>query len=59
MNLLTIDFETYYSKEYGLKKYTTEEYIRDEQFETIGVAVKENDGETKWVSGKLYRYVVG
>jgi DNA polymerase len=52
MNLITIDFETYYSKEYGLKKYTTEEYIRDEQFETIGVAVKENDGETIWFSGK-------
>ena len=52
MNLLTIDFETYYSKEYGLKKFTTEEYIRDEQFETIGVAVKENDGETIWFSGK-------
>jgi DNA polymerase len=52
MNLITIDFETYYSKEYGLKKFTTEEYIRDEQFETIGVAVKENDGETIWFSGK-------
>jgi DNA polymerase len=51
MNIITIDFETYYAKDYGLKKYTTEEYIRDEQFETIGVAVKENDGETKWCSG--------
>jgi DNA polymerase I-like protein with 3'-5' exonuclease and polymerase domains len=51
MNLITLDFETYYSKEYGLKKYTTEEYIRDEQFETIGIAVKENDGETKWCTG--------
>jgi DNA polymerase I-like protein with 3'-5' exonuclease and polymerase domains len=51
MNLITLDFETYYSKEYGLKKYTTEEYIRDDQFETIGVAVKENDGETKWCTG--------
>lgn len=51
MNLITLDFETYYSKEYGLKKYTTEEYIRDEQYETIGVAVKENDGETKWCTG--------
>jgi DNA polymerase len=51
MNLITLDFETYYSKEYGLKKYTTEEYIRDPQFEVIGVAVKENDGETKWCSG--------
>lgn len=51
MNLLTIDFETYYAKDYGLKKYTTEEYIRDEQFEVIGVAVKENDGSTQWFSG--------
>ena len=34
-NLITLDFETYYDKEYGLKKYTTEEYIRDEKFEVI------------------------
>lgn len=53
MNLLTVDMETFYSKEYGLKKYTTEEYIRDEQFETIGVAVKENNDETKWFSGNF------
>lgn len=51
MNLITIDFETYYAKDYGLKKFTTEEYIRDEQFEVIGVAVKENDGGTQWFSG--------
>lgn len=49
-NLITIDFETYYDKEYGLKKFTTEEYIRDERFEVIGVAVKDK-GVTKWVSG--------
>ncbi len=48
--LITLDFETYYDKEYGLKKLTTEEYIRDDRFETIGVAVKA-DGVTKWVSG--------
>ena len=42
MNLITIDFETYYDKNYGLKKYTTEEYIRDDKFEVIGVAVKQN-----------------
>jgi len=49
-NLITLDFETYYDKEYGLKKFTTEEYIRDEKFEVIGVAVKDK-GVTKWVSG--------
>jgi DNA polymerase I-like protein with 3'-5' exonuclease and polymerase domains len=49
-NLITIDFETYYDKEYGLKKFTTEEYIRDERFEVIGVAVKDR-GITKWFTG--------
>jgi len=48
--LITLDFETYYDKDYGFKKHTTEEYIRDERFEVIGVAVKA-DGMTKWVSG--------
>ena len=50
-NLIVVDFETYYSKDYGLKKYTTESYIRDEQFEVIGIAVKENDKETVWKTG--------
>jgi len=48
--LITLDFETYYDKEYGLKKYTTEEYIRSDKFEVIGVAV--NDGTTTyWNTG--------
>ena len=51
MNIITIDFETYYSSEYGLKKFTTEEYIRHPQFEVIGVAVQVNDGEPEWFSG--------
>jgi len=51
MNIITIDFESFYSSDYGLKKYTTEEYIRDPQFEVIGVAVQVNDGEPKWFSG--------
>jgi len=40
MDILAIDFETYYAKDYGLNKLTTEEYIRDTKFEVIGVAVK-------------------
>lgn len=51
MNLITIDFETYYSKEFSLSKITTEEYIRDDRFEVIGVAVKVDAGETQWFSG--------
>ena len=50
-NLIVIDFETYYDKQYGLRKFTTEEYIRDEQFEVIGVAVKENQNDTVWCTG--------
>lgn len=51
MDLITIDFETYYDKDYSLKKLTTEEYIRDPRFEVIGVAVKVNNNKTEWASG--------
>ncbi|MDB4273876.1 DNA polymerase [Algibacter sp.] len=51
MDLITLDFETYYSKEYSLGKLTTEEYIRDPKFEVIGVAVKINNQQTEWASG--------
>ena len=51
--LVCLDFETYYSKDYGLKKYTTEAYIRDPQFEVIGVAVKVDDYPTDWFSGSM------
>ena len=51
MNLLTIDFETYYAQDYGLRKLTTEEYIRDPRFEVIGVAVKQNNEPTVHYSG--------
>jgi DNA polymerase I-like protein with 3'-5' exonuclease and polymerase domains len=51
MNIITLDFETYYSQTYSLSKLTTEEYVRGEEFEVIGVSVKVDDGETKWFSG--------
>ncbi len=51
MNILTIDFETFYDRSYSLSKVTTEEYIRDEMFEVIGVSVKRNDEEAQWFSG--------
>lgn len=51
MNIITIDFETYYSPTYSLSKITTEEYVRHAEFETIGVAVKVNDSPTEWFSG--------
>ena len=51
MDLITLDFETYYSKDYSLKKLTIEEYVRDPRFEVIGIGVKVNNGETEWASG--------
>jgi DNA polymerase len=51
VNILTIDFETYYSREFSLTKVTTEEYVRSPEFETIGVAVQVNDGKPEWFSG--------
>jgi DNA polymerase len=51
MNIISIDFETYYAQDFSLTKVTTEEYVRDDRFEVIGVAVKEDGGETKWFTG--------
>jgi len=52
MNIITVDFETYYEKStFSLSKMTTEEYVRDDKFEVIGVGVKLNGGETEWASG--------
>ena len=49
MSIITIDFETYYDKEYSLSKMTTEEYINDPRFEVIGMGIKFDDNHTKWV----------
>ena len=51
MDIVTIDFETYYDRQYSLSKMTTEAYVRDPQFEVIGVCVKVNDYPTDWYSG--------
>jgi len=51
MDLITVDFETYYSQDFSLSKLTTEEYIRSRQFEVIGVAVRVNNEPTEWASG--------
>ena len=53
MNLITLDFETFYDRDYSLSKMTTEEYIRDPRFEVVGVGVKVGKGETEWASGTM------
>lgn len=52
MDVVTIDFETFYDDEYSLSKITTEQYIRDPKFEVIGVGIKVNDYPTDWYSGE-------
>jgi len=51
MSFVTLDFETYYSKDFSLTKLTTEEYINDPRFEVVGVGIKIDDGICEWVSG--------
>lgn len=53
MALVTLDFETYYDKAYSLSKMTTEEYIRDDRFEVIGVGIKIDDEDAYWVSENI------
>lgn len=48
----TIDFETYYDKDYSLSKLQTDAYIKDDRFEIIGVGVKANKAsEPEWITG--------
>ena len=50
---LTVDFETYYDKEYSLTKQTTQQYILDCRFETLCVAVKLDDEPTQHFTGSF------
>jgi DNA polymerase III epsilon subunit-like protein len=45
MSYVVLDFETYYDKDYSLRKMTPVEYILDPRFEVIGCAVIERNGE--------------
>jgi DNA polymerase I-like protein with 3'-5' exonuclease and polymerase domains len=51
MNLVVLDFESFYDKTYSLSRLTTESYIRDPRFQVILVAVKRNDEPTQWFTG--------
>lgn len=47
MDLFTIDFETYYDREYSLSRMSTEDYVSDGRFEIIMVGLKKNSGRTE------------
>lgn len=48
MQLVTLDFETYYDPKFSLTKMTTMEYVRDERFKVWGVGIKIDDEDTEW-----------
>ena len=47
MKIMTIDFETYYDKDYSLTKLTTEAYVRDPRFEVLMVGIMIDGGEPR------------
>lgn len=49
MNLITLDFESYYSNDFTLSRLTTEAYIRDPRFEAILCGFKVNSQPAYWV----------
>ena len=51
MNIIALDFETYFDNEYTLSKLTTEEYVRDPRFETHGVGIRDANGDAAWYGG--------
>jgi DNA polymerase len=51
MNIITLDFETFYDRDWSLTKVTTEEYIRSHRFEAIMCGVKVNDEKPYWITG--------
>ena len=46
--VVTVDFETYYSREFSLTKITTEQYVRSPMYETIGVAIGVENETPVW-----------
>lgn len=48
MDIFTIDTETYFNKDYTLKKLSTSEYIFDGRFGVLGVGVKRNDEPSRY-----------
>lgn len=51
-HLLTVDFETFWSADFTLKKLSTEEYVRSQQFQPFGASVKYGDAPSRWIDAE-------
>src|SRR5262245_47306282 len=50
-HFIVLDFETFYSREYSLRKMTTAQYILDQQFQSIMLSIKIDGGPAETVIG--------
>lgn len=51
MKTYTIDFETYYDKDFSLRKMQTDAYILDERYETIMLCIIDDEGKEDIIVG--------
>ncbi len=59
MRIVALDFETFFSDDYTLKKLTTEGYVRDPRFEAHGAAIKWGaDYPARWYDERQLRHVL-
>src|ERR1700761_8423426 len=49
-HLVTLDFETFWSNDFTLKKLSIEEYVRGSEFLIHGAAFKFNDQPSRWIT---------
>lgn len=56
MDILTLDWETYYSTEFSLDRMTTEAYVRDPRFEEILIGVKHGDTPAFWLTPERFAH---
>ena len=50
MDIVTLDWETYYDDNYSLTRMSTEDYVCDPRFQIMMVGIQVNDGDPEWVS---------
>jgi DNA polymerase len=59
MRFVVLDFETFFSDEYTLKRLSTEAYIRDPRFVAHGAAIKwSKDHAAKWYDEPELRFIL-